>query len=77
MEYSFCESVHATPYSKWHMRKLTKKGLKLGGGADTLALCGRVVNWDLDVKLDLHHLTHNSCPSCAEKYGKLKKEATG
>ncbi len=74
VKYSFCESVHATPYSKWHIRRLTKLGRKLGGGADTLALCGRVIGWDLDVKLDFHHLAHNSCPSCVEEYEKVKEE---
>jgi len=72
--YSFCENVHATPYSKWHIRKLTKLGRKLGGGADTPSLCGRVVNWDLDIKLDSHHVTQNSCPRCAKEYEKVKEE---
>lgn len=30
-QYSFCESVNATPHSKWHIRELTKIGRKLGG----------------------------------------------
>ncbi len=74
VKYSFCETVHATPYSKWHIRRLSKLGHKLGGGADTPALCGRIVCWDLDVKIDIHHLTHSSCPRCAEEYEKMKKK---
>ncbi len=75
VKYSFCENIHATSYSKWHIRRLTTRKFKFAGGADTPALCGRVVSWDLDVKLDSHHLAHNSCSRCAEEYGKLKKEA--
>ncbi len=68
MEYSFCESAHASPFSKWHIRKLTKAGKKLGGGADTDSLCDKKVNWDLEVQLDKHHLENNSCKKCLEIY---------
>lgn len=47
MDYSYCESVTATGTSPWHIRRLTEIGRKLGGGADTPALCGREVSWDL------------------------------
>lgn len=63
-KYSFCESMYATGSSPWHVRLLTEKGRKLGGGADTSALCGRQVAWDLSVELTQHHLTH-CCRSCA------------
>jgi hypothetical protein len=47
MNYSFCESVWAGSRSRWHIRKLSEKGRMLGGGADTKALCGKTVSWDL------------------------------
>lgn len=66
-EYSFCESAWASGASPWHIRKLTDKGRKLGGGADTRALCGREVAWDLQVELTEHHLGH-SCQACVSAY---------
>lgn len=38
-DHSFCESIHASSSSPWHIRKLTSKGRKLGGGIDTPTLC--------------------------------------
>lgn len=67
MSYSFCETVTAGPSTPWHIRKLTEVGKKLGGGADTPALCGRIVSWDLEVKITSHHLTH-CCQVCATTY---------
>jgi hypothetical protein len=72
-EYSFCEFVSATPFSKWHIRLLTEKGQKFGGGADTLALCGRAVSWDLNVTITEHHLVHQSCSTCRDVYLNLMK----
>lgn len=69
MEYSFCESVMATSYSPWHIRQLTKKGRKLGGGIDTPSLCGRVKagrGWDLETPINEFHLTNGCCPKCFE-----------
>lgn len=68
--YSFCESVTAGPSSPWHIRILTDKGQKLGGGADTKALCGREVCWDLKAVIDAHHLDKNTCKKCLEEYVK-------
>lgn len=68
--YSFCESVHASSISPWHLRKLTEVGQKLGGGVDTPSLCGRVKErqgWDLDVEITEHHLGH-ACPTCVAAY---------
>ena len=66
--YSFCESVWAGPKAPWHIRRITDKGLKLGGGIDTTSLCGRVTNgWDIGVTITRDHLTH-SCSRCAELY---------
>ncbi len=67
-EYSFCEFAFANPYSKWHIRNLTKIGRKLGGGADTLSLCGKEVSWDLRIELNKHHLDNNCCKKCLEFY---------
>lgn len=65
--FAFCESIYATGTSPWHIRKLTSKGIKLGGGADTESLCGRKMAWDLDVKITQHHLDH-CCNKCSKAY---------
>lgn len=64
--FSFCESVHATGRSLWHIRRLTEVGRKLGGGADTPALCGRVVAWDINVDITQFHLNKNTCKACSD-----------
>ncbi len=63
-KYSFCENVHAGPASKWHIRELTKKGRKLGGGADTPSLCDQQVHWDLSVPVTLRNVTYLTCKKC-------------
>lgn len=68
--YSFCESIFAGPNSPWHIRVLTEKGIKLGGGADTPAICGRTMAWDLKVDITNHHLTH-ACKKCVTKYREI------
>ena len=71
IRFAFCESVNATGTSPWHIRQLTTKGLKIGGGTDTKSLCGREMGWDLEVKITSHHLNLNHCCSkCAEKFQK-------
>jgi hypothetical protein len=69
--FSFCESVTATSYSKWHIRRLTKAGKKFGGGIDTGSLCGLIKlplgGWDLEVDITKHHLTH-CCSKCKALY---------
>jgi len=67
-EYSFCEKVVASPYSKWHIRELTDKGKFLGGGCDTKSLCGEKMGWDLNVRITNFHLVKNTCPKCKEVY---------
>jgi hypothetical protein len=68
-EYSFCESVSAGPQSPWHIRQLTKVGRKVGGGIDTVSLCGRVKNgWDLEVEMTDFHLAKNACKDCLKVY---------
>ncbi len=63
--------MHAGAQSPWHIRPLTEKGPKFGGGADTLALCDLKVAWDLDVNTTEHHLGH-ACKACVEAYRKRK-----
>ena len=69
MRYSFCESVAASGRSPWHIRALTDRGPKYGGGADTPALCGRDLHggWDLEVDITPEHLEH-CCRACADVY---------
>ncbi len=43
-----------------------------GGGADTIALCGRVVAWDVAVDLTKHHLSH-CCKKCLEQFMEMAK----
>lgn len=77
VEFAFCEAMTASATSPWHIRPLTAVGKKLGGGADTPALCGRKVSWDLqgDVKptMDSYRKATSAGPSyvcnaCAEVY---------
>lgn len=68
--YSLCEGVRATGSSPWHLRRITEKGAKYGGGIDTGSMCGLIKapwGWDLHVTITPHHLTH-TCPECVELY---------
>jgi hypothetical protein len=81
-EYAFCESSGAGSLQPWHIRKLSEKGKKCGGGIDTPSLCGRVDQknwggWDLEgvepaTYGDLERLTdckrRHVCKACADKY---------
>ena len=66
-QYSFCEAVTAGSNSKWHIRPLTTRGRMLGGGADTPALCGRQVSWDVRAQINELGL-QGACPTCAWIY---------
>lgn len=44
-EFRYCESTIAM---LWHIRSLGQKGECKSGGADTAALCGRRVDWDVN-----------------------------
>jgi hypothetical protein len=66
MKYSFCETITAGADSPWHIRPLTDKGQKLGGGADTKALCGREVSWDIRLGVD-PEMSH-CCRKCRDEY---------
>lgn len=71
-KYSYCETVHAGPFSLWHIRPLSSIGRKLGGGADTKSLCGKTVSWDrpMDVSRDVE-----ACRSCLAVYRSLQKDS--
>lgn len=43
--YSYCETVAAV--GLWHIRRLSEKGRKPSGGADTKTLCGLQAAWDV------------------------------
>ena len=74
-KFSFCESIHAGPKSPWHIRKLTEKGKKLGGGIDTKSLCNVVnLGWDLEVDINPFHLEHTTCKKCLEVYRAMTGE---
>jgi hypothetical protein len=65
VKYSYCETITASATTPWHIRQLTKKGQMFGGGADTLALCGCKVAWDLvSTCANLSHV----CRRCAELF---------
>jgi len=68
MEYSFCETSVAMPGGVWHIRPLTDRGRRLGGGADTMSLCNKIVSWDIDVPITEWHLQKNGCTECRNKY---------
>ena len=70
--YSFCETVTAGPASRWHIRKLTSVGQKFGGGADTKALCGRTVSWDLKSTVEPKAALDHGCRECCEIYLELE-----
>jgi len=72
-EFAFCESVTATSTSPWHIRKLTDQGLKTGGGADTKALCGREVSWDVNCEIcPVLLIQPDVCGKCVTEYGEKK-----
>ena len=71
-DFSFCETVHAM--GPWHIRRLTEKGKKLGGGADTETLCGLRAAWDINCEISDVSLSENDdrpgrpCSTCKGKY---------
>lgn len=67
-QYYFCETVTARPLGPWHIRPAGNKGRCPGGGADTEALCGLEMAWDLEVDITPHHLNHSACTRCRELY---------
>lgn len=74
IRYSFCESVHASGSSPWHIRELVKDQ-KFGGGIDSVSLCGRVKDgWDLRVQIAPEYFARGCvCKDCAAEY-KLRSQ---
>ena len=72
-DYSFCETAHATGSSPWHIRKLTSAGKKLGGGADTPALCGRKVAWDIKANINEFAIKY-ACAHCQDAFKEIKHD---
>ena len=66
-DYSICENMHGHPCGPWHIRALSAVGKKLGGGADTLSLCGRKMTWDRDVIINERQLSV-ACKKCVDLY---------
>ena len=71
-EFSFCESVFATPFSRWHIRVVGPEGRKFGGGALAPLCysngCHQWINgWDLEVDFTEAHFDH-ACPACVVIY---------
>lgn len=64
--YAFCETIHASSYTPWHIRQLTDAGRKFGGGADTPALCGLRVSWDIPTPVN--PILEHACNKCVEAY---------
>jgi hypothetical protein len=54
----------ASSSSPWHIRELTSVGQKMGGGADTPALCGRTVSWDRGFPFNQLRANAGVCTIC-------------
>jgi hypothetical protein len=67
LSYSFCDATSISSREPLHIRRLTHVGQKLGGGADTTALCGAKVSCDRAVEITYHQL-QSCCQACARTY---------
>jgi hypothetical protein len=79
-KYALCERSMASPFSPHHVRPLTAVGKKMSGGADTVALCGAEVAWDVsDITLEeaanelegQQHDAFRVCMKCVERAREL------
>jgi len=73
--FTLCEPVWASGLGLWHIRKTTEAGPKFGGGVDTPSLCERVPvgqGWDLEVRINEHQLTKNTCKACLDLYRQIQ-----
>jgi hypothetical protein len=66
---SWCETSAST--GCYHLREISPAGLKLGGGADTLTLCGLKAAWDNNYPVTWDSIRARPeygwpCKSCAE-----------
>jgi hypothetical protein len=74
--HSYCEAWSAGSLSPWHIRRLTSKGKKLSGGADTQSLCGQGMSWDVRPMVTKHPLTE-VCAKCQEAWEKEMPRGLG
>jgi hypothetical protein len=66
LPYFFCERAYAGALTPWHIRPVGDKGRCPGGGADTVALCGREVSWDVSCEVTAESLQRvEPCRRCA------------
>lgn len=70
----YCEPVWASSLARWHIRRITETGLHTGGGADTKALCGLEVSWDIFPIATNPYALKSSCPECVAEYRPLLDE---
>lgn len=78
-QFAWCERSFATEVTPRHVRRLTEAGLRTGGGADTAALCGAEVSWDLStveladvaVSAATPHHVWRVCTGCAAAAAEL------
>ncbi len=68
--------ISETGTSSWHyhLREIGKEGVKLSGGMDLYALCGKELGWDTEMPLSCygesgHHVPENWCKECAKIAG--------
>jgi len=66
-QYSFCETG-VMPLPTWHLRELTSKGVMVGGGVDTLSLCGQQMLYDVDTPITALQLDGKTCVECRRLY---------
>ncbi len=69
-KYSFCETIAAYV---WHIRPLTDAGKKLGGGADTLTLCGLKAAWDINTPVNVSIPLDGICFKCRQVYRRVNE----
>ena len=69
VQFSFCEYGNSIT-GFYHIRRLTEAGPKPGSGADTKALCGREVRWDLRFPITEERLVRpgHVCQECTILY---------
>jgi hypothetical protein len=71
-KYSYCRE-NREPLTGYHIRKLGPSGKKFDQPADTLALCGRRVEYDLNMDitestLKMENDGYRLCGACKEEY---------
>lgn len=62
--FSLCETVTAASTSTLHIRLLTGRGMLLSGSADTPALCGQEVEWDVLGDPEDEAVRRSVCRNC-------------